>query len=96
MILAVALAVSCDATLAEPATHVVVIEQMRFDPPALTVQPGDRVVWVNKDLFPHTASADRKRSIRTASRRMHRGVMSPAEREVIRTCATSIPRCMAH
>jgi plastocyanin len=57
MILAVALAVSCGATLAEPATHVVVIEQMRFDPATLTVRPGDRVVWMNKDLFPHTASA---------------------------------------
>jgi plastocyanin len=41
-------------------TYVVVIEQMRFNPPALTVRRGDRVVWVNKDLFPHTASANSK------------------------------------
>ena len=40
------------------ATYVVVIEQMRFDPPTLTVARGDRVVWINKDLFPHTATAD--------------------------------------
>nr|WP_328807406.1 cupredoxin family copper-binding protein [Paraburkholderia elongata] len=38
-------------------TYVIVIEQMRFNPPALTVHRGDRVVWVNKDLFPHTATA---------------------------------------
>ena len=45
---------------AAAATWVVVIEQMRFEPPALTVSRGDRVVWVNKDLFPHTATADAK------------------------------------
>jgi plastocyanin len=38
-------------------TYVIVIEQMRFNPPVLTVHRGDRVVWVNKDLFPHTATA---------------------------------------
>jgi plastocyanin len=42
------------------ATHVVVIEGMRFSPPALTVARGDRVMWINKDLFPHTATADAK------------------------------------
>ncbi|WP_374729117.1 cupredoxin domain-containing protein [Caballeronia ptereochthonis] len=45
---------------ARAATFVVVIEQMRFEPPALTVARGDRVVWINKDLFPHTATADAK------------------------------------
>lgn len=40
-----------------PETHVVVIENMRFDPPDLIVHRGDRVVWVNKDLFAHTATA---------------------------------------
>jgi len=45
---------------ASPTTYTVVIEQMRFNPPALTVQRGDHVTWVNKDLFPHTASANSK------------------------------------
>ena len=36
--------------------HTVTIENMAFNPPALTVRAGDRVVWVNKDLFPHTAT----------------------------------------
>ncbi len=39
-------------------THTVIVEAMRFVPEVLTVQRGDRVVWVNKDLFPHTATAN--------------------------------------
>ena len=45
---------------ASPTTYTVVIEQMRFNPPALTVRRGDHVTWVIKDLFPHTASANSK------------------------------------
>jgi len=40
-------------------THTVAMDGTRFIPDALTVQRGDRVVWVNKDPFPHTATADR-------------------------------------
>lgn len=40
------------------ATYTVVIEQMQFEPPSLTVARGDRVVWINKDLVPHTATAN--------------------------------------
>ncbi len=43
-----------------PKTHVVTIEGVQFNPQELTVQRGDRVVWVNKDLFPHTATASAK------------------------------------
>lgn len=35
----------------------VVIEGMRFQPAQLTVKPGDEVEWVNRDAFPHTATA---------------------------------------
>lgn len=42
---------------AAAATHTIVIEQMRFTPAALTIQRGDTVLWVNRDLMPHTASA---------------------------------------
>jgi plastocyanin len=38
-------------------THVVIIENMRFSPQELTVHRGDQVKWINKDLFPHTATA---------------------------------------
>lgn len=40
-----------------PATHIVTIDASRFQPQALTVKAGDSVVWVNKDMFPHTATA---------------------------------------
>ena len=39
------------------ANHMVVIEGTAFSPASLTVQRGDRVTWVNKDPFPHTATA---------------------------------------
>lgn len=37
-----------------PVTHTITIEAMRFQPETLTVKRGDRVVWVNRDPFPHT------------------------------------------
>ena len=40
-----------------PKTHTVTIDATRFEPAALTVAPGDTVVWVNADLFPHTATS---------------------------------------
>jgi|SRR5579862_6225333 len=40
------------------ATHAVTIENMQFTPAQLTVHPGDRIVFSNKDLFPHTVTAD--------------------------------------
>ena len=45
------------AVPAAPATHVVVIDKMRFGamPNKLTV--GDRIVWENRDVVRHTATA---------------------------------------
>lgn len=34
-----------------------VIEAMAYAPAVLTMKPGDTVVWVNRDFFPHTATA---------------------------------------
>jgi plastocyanin len=42
---------------AAAATHTVVIEGVKYEPEKLTVNRGDTVVWVNKDPFPHTATA---------------------------------------
>jgi plastocyanin len=39
------------------AVHTVVIENMQFNPAELQVHHGEKIVWVNKDLFPHTATA---------------------------------------
>jgi plastocyanin len=45
------------AVPSKPRTHTVIIEGTRFQPETLTVRAGDTVVWVNKDLFPHSATA---------------------------------------
>ena len=42
---------------AAPTTHTVVIADMKFSPETLTVKPGDTIVWINKDFFPHNARA---------------------------------------
>ena len=41
-------------------SHVVAVENVQFSPPSLTAKSGERITWVNKDLFPHTATADAK------------------------------------
>ena len=40
----------------EPARHVVEIRDMAFQPSQLRVAPGDTVVWINRDIVPHTAT----------------------------------------
>jgi plastocyanin len=40
-----------------PVTHTVTIDASRFEPASLTVAPGDTVVWINKDIIPHTATS---------------------------------------
>ena len=43
--------------LAAGKTHEVVIEGMKFTPATLEARSGDKVVWRNKDVVPHTATA---------------------------------------
>lgn len=38
------------------AVHVVTIRNMQFDPVELIVKRGSRVMWINQDLFAHTAT----------------------------------------
>jgi plastocyanin len=40
-----------------PSTHTVTMEAVGFKPETITVKVGDSIVWVNKDPFPHTATA---------------------------------------
>jgi plastocyanin len=51
---------SATSTTSAPKSYVITIENMQFNPPQITVHRGDRVVWVNKDFFAHTATADAK------------------------------------
>jgi plastocyanin len=39
------------------ATHQVVMDGTAFTPATLHVNVGDRVIWINRDLFPHTATS---------------------------------------
>lgn len=41
----------------KPKVHTVLIEGMRFQPEGLTVAAGDTVVWINRDMVPHTATS---------------------------------------
>ena len=52
--------VSASATV-WAAAHTVVIEGTAFVPSTLMVKRGDRVVWINKDPFPHTVTAQDRR-----------------------------------
>ena len=56
VLLAPLVLLSC--VVSPPVTHTVTIDGSQFVPSSLTVHPGDVVVWVNKDPFPHTATSD--------------------------------------
>jgi plastocyanin len=59
------------AANAAPRVHTVLIEGMRFQPEGLTVAPGDTVVWINRDMVPHTATS--------ASGRFDSGELAPGK-----------------
>jgi plastocyanin len=40
--------------------NTVIIDNFAFDPPTLTVAPGTKVVWLNKDDEPHTVTSVNK------------------------------------
>ena len=45
------------AAAAAPRTHVVVVDKMKFGPVPHDVKAGDTIVWDNRDMFRHTATA---------------------------------------
>jgi plastocyanin len=42
---------------AAPATHRIVIDKMKFGPVPANIHVGDTILWVNHDMFRHTATA---------------------------------------
>jgi plastocyanin len=42
---------------AEPSHHTVVMVGLEYKPATLRVRAGDTITWVNKDMFPHTATS---------------------------------------
>lgn len=45
---------------AAPQTHVIVIDKMKFGAVPANIRKGDTVLWVNRDIFRHTATAANK------------------------------------
>ena len=45
-----------EAASRKPVTHTITVDSVRFDPADLTVNVGDSIVWVNKDILAHTAT----------------------------------------
>ena len=44
----------------KPVTHTVTIDATSYSPATITVAPGDSIVWVNKDVIPHTATSQKE------------------------------------
>ena len=42
------------------ADHTIEIKSFKFVPNTLIVQPGDTITWINRDIAPHTATAQDK------------------------------------
>ncbi|HET7204029.1 MAG TPA: cupredoxin family copper-binding protein [Steroidobacteraceae bacterium] len=72
------------------ATHTVTIVGMVFDPATVHAAPGDRIVWLNRDLVPHTASA--------LDRSFESGRIDPGEQwSLVVTAAGAVDyRCAYH
>ena len=54
---ALLLLVAPSMAAAAPRTHVVTIEKMKFGALPADVKSGDTIVWDNRDMFKHTATA---------------------------------------
>jgi plastocyanin len=46
---------------AAPKTYTIVIDSLAFKPPPTSVHVGDTIVWLNKDILRHSATAADKR-----------------------------------
>jgi plastocyanin len=57
-------------------THTVLIEGMQFSPPTIRIQPGDTIVFKNRDLVPHTATAKQRDGFDS-------GIINPGESWVL-------------
>jgi len=48
------------ASQATPQEHHIEIKRFKFHPEKLEIKPGDTIIWTNRDIVPHTASATDK------------------------------------
>ena len=54
---AAVLLVGPGTAVAAPRTHTIIIDKMKFGPVPKNVRAGDLILWVNRDIFKHTATA---------------------------------------
>lgn len=52
-----ALAAATRAVAAPARTHTIIVDKMKFGPAPEGVRVGDTIVWVNNDMFRHTATS---------------------------------------
>ena len=52
-----ALVLPASVAPAAPRVHTVVMDKMKFGPVPARLRSGDTIVWVNRDMFKHTATA---------------------------------------
>ena len=67
------------AAAAEERVHTVVMQNMRFGPVPPNIRAGDTILWINRDIVPHTATArDRSFEVDLAPGRSARMVVQRA------------------
>lgn len=52
-----ALLLVASAAAAAPHTYTIVVDKMKFGPLPAVLRKGDRIVWVNRDILRHSATA---------------------------------------
>jgi plastocyanin len=57
LVLGAALTACGKPTPPAPKTYTITIDQMAYSPKTLSARVGDTIVWDNKDIFRHTATA---------------------------------------
>ena len=50
----------CTPAYAAPQVHTIVLDKMKFGPVPAHVRAGDTILWINRDLFRHSATAANK------------------------------------
>lgn len=54
---AILLAFAAGSSAAAPHTYTIVIDKLKFGPAPKELRAGDMVVWINNDMFRHSATA---------------------------------------
>ena len=67
IVAAAVLAAAPGAAAVAPRTYTVIIDKMKFGPVPANLHVGDVILWVNRDIFRHTATArDRSFNVQLA------------------------------